>query len=380
MSYPLAVFAPDVGAVSETFIRRHMQDLLPGGVVVVTRSADGPSAGFWKVNCPTLVLDQISPERLRRQMVWAAARKLGWPPEDPVVKQVRQFLQKHQVRVVMGEYLDWSLRWLGLAQQLGIRFFGHAHGYDVSMTLRQPRWKAEYLRLNGADGVITMSRTSRGRLLELGLEPAKVNVIPYGVDVPAEPLTKGEKETIDCLAVGRMVPKKAPILTLDTFRRGAEVCPKLRLDYVGAGELFPAAQQFIRAFDLHDRVTLHGGQPRDVVQQLMRGADVFLQHSVTDPETGDEEGLPVGILEAMANSLPVVSTHHAGIPEAVLEGITGYLVHEGDSVGMAERLVTLARDPGLRQRMGAAGWRRVKEHFSWEKERTELLKVLGLGS
>ena len=52
----------------------------------------------------------------------------------------RWFLQRHQVQVVMGEYLDGSLPWLMLAQELGIRFFGHAHGYDVSKQLRDPKW------------------------------------------------------------------------------------------------------------------------------------------------------------------------------------------------------------------------------------------------
>lgn len=125
-------------------------------------------------------------------------------------------------------------------------------------------------------------------------------------------------------------------------------------------------------------MTLHGGQPNEVVQQLMSKADIFLQHSMTDPESGNEEGLPVAILEAMANSLPVVSTRHAGIPEAVLDGFTGYLVDEGDTLEMGERIVMLALDPHLRQRMGEDGWRRVKDNFSWENEQRQLLKILGL--
>ncbi len=376
MKYPLAIFAPIIGVRSETFIRRHLQELLPGRTVVVADNCDGPEGGHWRVDCPLLFLKQIQNGGLKRQVVRAVSRKLGWESKDQVI--VTRFLQNHGVRVAMGEYLDWSAPWLRVAQALGIRFFGHAHGYDVSMQLHDPKWRAEYLKYNQADGVITFSEISRAKLIDLGLDAAKIHVVPYGVDVPSQPSKRAQADTVRCLAVGRMVAKKAPILTLDAFRRAAELCPKLQLDYVGTGELLPAAQQFIRAFNLDDRVTLHGGQPSEAVHRLMGRADMFLQHSMTDPQTGDEEGLPVAILEAMANGLPVVSTYHAGIPEAVQHGSTGYLVQEGDSVGMAERLVALVRDPALRRRIGEAGWRRAKEFFSWQKERTELLRILNL--
>jgi len=378
MSYPLAIFSPAVGDGSESFIRQHIQHLLPQGTIAVTGTVDGPFAGYWNVTCPLLVLDRIQQVGLRGQIIRAIARKLGWRHVDQFAI-VKRFLQKHQVQVVMGEWLDWSLPWLRIAQELGIRFFGHAHGYDLSMRLRSPKWRAEYVRYNRASGVITVSQASRDRLLELGLEPMKVHVVPCGVDVPRQPFRRVEQDIIRCVAVGRMVAKKAPILTLDAFRRAAESCPALRLDYIGEGQLLSAVHQFVRAFDLSDRVTLHGGQCNEFVQELMMKADVFLQHSMTDPETGDEEGLPVAILEAMANSLPVVSTRHAGIPEAVLDGVTGYLVEEGDSGGMADRIITLAGNPDLRCCMGEAGWNRAKAYFSWEKEKAELLSILGLG-
>lgn len=378
MSSPLAIFAPSIGDRSQTFIQRHMRDLLPDRTVVVTSTLDGPFNGHWSVHCPTLVLDRIHKVGHARRILRAIARRVGWRyGDDPAI--VEQWLRKHQVQVVMGEWLDWALPWAPLAQRLGIRFFGHAHGIDVSKQLCDPKWRADYVRYNDASGVITMSQLSRERLVGLGLDPAKVHVVPYGVDVPAQLSARTENDTVNCLAVGRMVAKKAPILTLDAFRRAAEMCPSLRLDYVGEGQLLTAAIQFTRAFDLGDRVTLHGARSNAFVYELMKKADIFLQHSMIDPETGDEEGLPVAILEAMAQALPVVSTRHAGIPEAVVEGETGYLVDEGDSHEMADRLITLSRDPDLRFRMGQAGWCRVKEHFSWEKEKTELLAILGLG-
>lgn len=355
---PLAVFAPYIGGLSETFIRRHMEQLLPDGTVVITDTAGGPYGGHWNVNCPVLVLEGRQP-----------GERAG---------QAELFLRRHKVQVLLGEYLNESLSWLPVARQATVRFFAHAHGYDVSQMLRDPKWRAEYQKYDEADGIITMSQVSRSRLVELGLNGTKIHVIPYGVDVPDEPVKRPGRDVVRCVAVGRMVAKKAPILTLAAFWRAAQIRPDLRLDYVGGGELLPAARQFIRAFDLEKQVTLHGPQPKDVVDRVLDQGDIFLQHSITDPETGDEEGLPVAVLEAMAHGLPVLSTRHAGIPEAVLDGDTGYLVEEGDDVGMAEQLLSLTRDSELRHRLGQAGWRRAKESFSWERERTALLAVLGL--
>jgi len=375
MTYPLAIFASVLGDSSDTFLRRHMQDLLPAGTVVVANNL--VPLGQWKLDCPTLLFENLRNNGLKTQVLHSIARRCGIQRFDrrPIVKR---FLKDHGVKVIMGEYLDWPLQWLDIARELGIRFFAHAHGYDVSRTLRDPKWLVAYSQYRLAEGVITMSRANRERLVHIGMSAEKVHVVYYGVDVPNEPICRNEKENIRCVAVGRMVAKKAPILTLDSFRRAVKVYPNLRLDYVGSGALLPAVQQFIRAFNLEDRITLHGDQPNEVVQSLMRDADIFLQHSMTDPETGDEEGLPVAILEAMGNSLPVVSTRHAGIPEAVVDGSTGYLVGEGDSMTMADHIVTLARQHDLRSDMGKAGWQRAKEHFSWEQERADLLRILGL--
>jgi glycosyltransferase involved in cell wall biosynthesis len=370
--YPLAVFARQIGLPSETFIRRHVQDLEPGGTAVVAVTDRRAEGGHWSVDGPALVLSSLGGRGLG-----GALGRLAGAPRDRT-SGVRDFLREHGVRVAMGEYLDLSLPWLETANRLGIRFFGHAHGYDVSQALRDPKWREAYLRYREAAGVIAVSRHSRARLVELGLAPEKVHVVPCGVDVPPEPLARPERETVRCLAVGRMVGKKGPILTLDAFRRALEARPELRLDYVGGGELLPAAEQFVQAFDLAGRVTLHGSQPPETVLRLLQEADLFLQHSRTDPETGDEEGLPVAVLEAMAHALPVVATRHAGIPEAVAEGVSGYLVPEGDSTAMGERLAALARDPDLRRQMGRAGWERAREQFSWERERTDLRRILGL--
>jgi glycosyltransferase involved in cell wall biosynthesis len=82
---------------------------------------------------------------------------------------------------------------------------------------------------------------------------------------------------------------------------------------------------------------------------------------------GDSEGTPVGIIEAMAAGLPVVSTRHAGIPDVVIENETGFLVDEGDINQMAEHLLSLVKDRNLAKQMGLKGKSRITEYFTLEK-------------
>ena len=397
MTDTLAIFTPKIGERSETFIKRHIDSILPGRTVVIAGSRAGAQ---WAVKCPSLVLDELPTPRFAKVLFWAILEKAGWRRENPEIRAVREFLRNHKVTVAMGEYLDASLPWLEVCRNLGIRFYGHAHGYDVSILLRQEQWRKAYLKYRDAAGIIAVSQASRARLIDLGLVAESIHVIPCGVEVEERDtlgicsnhreseapvvtaVPGGRVETnaglIRCLAVGRMVSKKSPILCLDAFRRAVEKVPALRLTYVGTGELLPAARHFVKAFDLGDKVSLLGGQPHKVVDQLLTESDVFIQHSIVDQDSGDEEGLPVGILEAMAHGLPVISTRHAGIPDAVIHQGTGLLVEEGDSEGMADCLVKLANDTELRRRMGHEGWRRAKELFTWERECEHLREVMGV--
>jgi glycosyltransferase involved in cell wall biosynthesis len=355
-----------------------MAALLPGQTTVVVRRKE-PYLEDLGIRFPYLVLGE-------RKLNWlwlyrAGLYLLKFNQLSPIQVRVEQYLRQYGVKIILSEFLNFSLKWLGVAHKLGVRFFAHAHGHDISAVLHDPGMQKRYGRLENADGIITMSEYSRKKLIGIGLSGDKIHVIPYGVEVPdISEIRPDDTYYIRCLSVGRMVAKKAPLLTLEAFRRALVKNPLLRLDFVGDGELLEEAMQFVNAHALNDTVVLHGSQPNTVVQDLMKKAQIFLQHSRTDPATGDEEGLPVAILEAMANGLPVISTRHAGIPEAVLEGVTGFLADEEDVEAMAVHIVQLADNYELRTHLGKSGWQRAKRHFSWENEKTELFKVLGLES
>jgi len=374
--YPLAVFAPSYGVTSETFIRRHMEEISPGGTVAVAYNDYSQAITNWSSKTPKLLLDKIKTCQLERGLWDRFASRVGIKSQSAVqLAALRKFLSQNHCKVFMGEYLDRSLPFIHVVKDMGLRFFVHAHGYDLSQKFRDPFYHSEYVKYKDADGVITVNQIQKTRLVEVGIAPENVHVIPCGVDIPDCSSEREPGETVRCLAVGRMVGKKSPLTLLEAFWRAMNEMPSLHLDYVGDGPLWSAAERYVKERQMQNFVTLHGAQSMATVHSLMRASEIFIQHSVTD-ETGDEEGLPVAILEAMAHAMPIVATRHAGIPEAVIEEKTGLLVDEGDSAAMAEAVVTLAQSKAQRVTMGAAGQRRAASLFSSQGEILSLRQLL----
>ncbi len=181
------------------------------------------------------------------------------------------------------------------------------------------------------------------------------------------------------LAVGRLVEKKAPLHLLRAFQLARIHHPHARLDVVGDGPLRDACRAFVAEQGLAQHVTLHGSAGRTLVQDLMQKASVFAQHSVT-AANGDMEGTPVSILEAMASGLPVVSTRHSGIADAIEHEISGLLVDEHDIEGMAAALTRCLGDANLRARLGQAARVRVENQFSSEIQNRRLREFMGIAN
>jgi glycosyltransferase involved in cell wall biosynthesis len=286
-----------------------------------------------------------------------------------------RFLKEQGVRALIAEYLHSFLPYLDEVQAAGIQWFSFGHGYDVSSILRDPVWAKRLKVQVNAAGVLVRAESIRRRMIEFGLSEKRVHVVFPGVDVlPVFP-DRSQGNEVQLVSVGRMVAKKSPLNTLEAFRIACARKTSLRLHFVGEGPLLEPAREFVKDHGLEESAILYGAKSFEFVMDLMRRADVYVQHSIVDTETGDEEGMPGSILEAMGVGLPVVSTLHAGIPEAVRDGIDGYLVAEGDVEGMAARMVDMAESAERRIAMGRSAWMRATEHFTWEHERSNILRV-----
>ena len=162
--------------------------------------------------------------------------------------------------------------------------------------------------------------------------------------------------------MGWFVEKKAPLDVLRAFGLCHEVCPEAELTMIGGGLLAASARGLAESLGIADSVMFLGEQPHARVNEELRRAGVFVQHSVMSA-LGDMEGWPVSIGEASASALPVLATRHGDIPRQVIEGVSSLLEGEHDWRGMGEAMVKLAKDPALCERFGRAGREHMQRSF-----------------
>ena len=164
------------------------------------------------------------------------------------------------------------------------------------------------------------------------------------------------------LAAGRLVEKKGYPVLLDALALLARQGHAVTCRIVGAGPLRADLEARARALGIAGTISFDGAISHENVAGAYRDADAFVQCSVVLPD-GDRDGVPNVVLEAMASGLAVVASDVAGIPEAVVDGVTGFLVPPSDPAAVADRIARLVENPALAHRLGAAGRSRVLERF-----------------
>jgi colanic acid/amylovoran biosynthesis glycosyltransferase len=251
------------------------------------------------------------------------------------------------------------------------------HGYDFSMTPRALGADVYRRLFQDADAVMTISEYAQARLEELGCPSEKLHVIRMGLrldDFPfrARDLTDGDPVRI--LTVGRLVEKKGLEYALRAVARVRRQCPDLRYNIIGDGPLKTVLQRLIDELELGSVVTLCGARDGDFVRRQMAESHLFLLPSVTAAD-GDQEGIPVSLMEAQASGMPVLSTRHSGIAELVSDGESGFLVAERDVDALAHRLLHLINHREEWAQMGNEGRKLVESRFNMATLTGELIEV-----
>lgn len=366
----LLAFVPSAHAPTETFVRANLR-----GLPFETFAFYGDEFAL----CRPLQVAYACSVCISKIFYRLGMKRVGTFPPSLVVWILCQI---YRPDVLIAEFGFHAIRMMEAAAWADIPLVVQFHGSDAFAHKRlTAELRERYRRLfKVAASVIVKSQPMRDQLLSLGASPDRLVVSPCGADpglfygaIPgdAPPLF---------VAVGRFVPKKAPHLTIRAFadacsRVSPSLSRELRLVMVGDGPLLSESRRLVAELNLENQISFLGLCNPQEVAELMRSCRAFVQHSMMAPD-GDSEGSPVSVAEAQLSGLPVVSTRHAGIPEVVVEGKSGFLVNEGDVSGMADFIVRLAEDPGLAASLGRFASANALSSFTVQHHIDDIAKVV----
>ncbi len=324
-----------VGALVDGLAR---DEVARGGEVwVMTRGRRGPGRLLSEPPRPYRVTRR--PGRSWRR--WGSLYLTLWVPLWCLWKRPSRLVGATWETVSLLVFLD---RWMEVVAL--------ASGRDVTAPL-SPQKEHKRLQILRRAKVWALSRWMKGSLESLGVDPGGITVFTPKI-LPAPFHGPAGGETILCL--GRLIPRKGQ----DQLLRALPHLPRARLLLVGRGPDESRLRGIARELEVEDRVEFLGylADP----DPAWRRASIYAMPCREEAD-GDSEGYGLTFLEAGARGLPVVGGRTGGVPEAVLEGVTGLLVEPQDGEGLVAALGELLGDPQRGRALGEAGRRRVVEGF-----------------
>jgi glycosyltransferase involved in cell wall biosynthesis len=227
------------------------------------------------------------------------------------------------------------------------------------------------------DRVVCVSDGQAQKVRRAGVAEAQVRVIRNAIftdrfgepDEPGRAFLQGffaRPRRLLIGAAGRLSPEKGYCHLVDAAAEVVRAHPDAGFLLFGDGPLHGALARQILQLNLQDHFILAGF--RDDLDRWLPNFDLFVLPSYT-------EGLPNVVLEAFASRVPVVATAVGGTPEVIEDGQSGFLVAPGQAAPLAQRIQQLLGDDRLRQTMGMSGYYRVRDHFTFEAQARQYVKL-----
>ena len=306
------------------YFPRRWEDLADGAILENLRSRKSR----WLQVLPFVVAETVALRRAVRA-------------HRPDVLHVHWILPQGVAALLAARHVPWLVTTLG----------GDVYALSDPVS---DRLKRAVLRRAGA--VTAMNSDMTVRLIAQGAPPEATHVLPMGADVEAVRVAAvGEQQVPGrIMFAGRLVEKKGVAVLLDALRRLP--ASGWTLEVVGDG---PLRSELTRLADGLP-VTFRGQLSRMELARSYARAEIAVIPSVA-AASGDQDGLPVTLLEAMALGCAVVASRLAGIDAAVVNGESGLLVPPGDAAALAAALEALLGDPDRRVKLGAAAQSRAEE-------------------
>ncbi len=364
MNVLLVSHSPELGGAERCLI-----DLAVGlkgrgiPMVVVCPEAGPMTRTLSELGIPFVVRSMRRPRRQPHRMLELV---LMWVP---TILQLATLMRVQRTTVVYNNTVD-ALYAPFAAALLGIPCVWHIHEVRPD-----PEWArgimSRMFRLL-ATRVVFNSASTLEAFAGRGSRPTSWSVVYNGVSAPAaSPPHEAKDDRLVAGFAGDMRPHKRPELFIEALALARRRVPALQGSIAGDGMLLPAVQETARRLGLDEAVVFWGRVFE--MGRFYAGLDMRVL-------TSQREGFGQVLVEAMALGVPVVAAAVGGVPEAIEDGVSGYLVPTGDAAAFAQRMTELASDPALRRRMGEAGRRHVSERFTLKRYREQLINQLQLAA
>ncbi len=377
----------------ETFVSNEVIDLVRRGVDVEVFSWSMPTG---EVMHPEVrasgILERVSYFRWRHlpRVIgkWAFWRALGQVVAGSYRRTFRTPRDKFEAAyfaalLAVGQFQHCHVHFLSIGKHLAglaglpYSFTAHCYGDDAMSAEVKAAYGRELQRVPLA--VAASEFVQRGmRSLVPGEHHTKIRLVRCGIDAETFSPERTELD-YDVLCVAGFGESKG----LEYLIRATALLkarrPELRVALVGGPparqpEMATALREECSICGAEDAFVFLGPRPSDEVRDLMRRSRVFALPCVVTRE-GQMDGLPVALMEAAACGLPLVSTAVAGIPELVIDGVTGFIVPQRNPEALADAMERLLEDAGMRERMGRAARELVEKEFSREVSGQRMLEA-----
>ncbi len=283
-------------------------------------------------------------------------------------------LKQANLRHVHAHFAGMAARtafWIKRFFEIGYSFTAHANDIFAPRPFTVGLDKL----IDSASAVVAVSDYST-RLLQTRFpqDSKKVFRIYNGIDLSRFREARSDAVVPLIISIGRLVEKKGFAHLIEACRKLKEGGVNVRCEIIGDGPLKDVLLMQICESGLESLVSLVGPQTQGEIVERLSVATVFCLPCVVE-QGGGMDNLPTAIVEAMAAALPVVSTPIAGIPEMVMNEVSGLLVPPGDAGALANALEKIIRDKELARRFGESGRKRAREIFSIEASVSSLMDL-----
>lgn len=217
----------------------------------------------------------------------------------------------------------------------------------------------------------------RNIFIGYGCDPAKITVHHSAINCDKfsfkeRKVDSKSRAKIQLVSVCRLIQKKGLEFAIKAVAKIAkDKKSKIRFTIVGSGNLRSSLEKLAIKLGVSKKISFFGWATQEQIVEILNRSDIFLLPSATS-DRGDEEGIANALKEAMATGLVSIGTWHAGTPELIEDGVSGFLVPAKDSSALAEKIKYAIKHTELWESIGLAARKKVEEEFETKKSVDEL--------